>query len=71
VAINGTADELKSTIQKYDYIFVTPPSTFAHEINRGNITKANVNKIIKKVINAATSLDKKVIAVSNTYYLDT
>jgi DNA polymerase-3 subunit alpha (Gram-positive type) len=69
-AINGTLNDLKTTILKYDYIFVSPPSTFEHEINRGSITKPNVNKIIKKIINTACELNKKVIAVSNSYYLD-
>jgi DNA polymerase-3 subunit alpha (Gram-positive type) len=61
---------LRNTIQKYDFIFVSPPSNFKHEINRNGITLNNVKKIIKKIIVNAIELNKKVVAVSNTYYLN-
>jgi DNA polymerase-3 subunit alpha (Gram-positive type) len=41
-----------------------------HEVNRQNITITNIQKTILKIINTANKLNKKVIAVSDAYYLD-
>jgi DNA polymerase III alpha subunit (gram-positive type) len=49
---------------------VASPNNLKHEINRNAITLNNVKKIIKKIITNAIELNKKVIAVSNTYYLN-
>ncbi|MDE7434008.1 MAG: hypothetical protein K2M43_02685 [Mycoplasmoidaceae bacterium] len=54
----------------YDYIFVVPPANLLHEINNSLITLNNVKKTIKKIIDTAKKLNKKVVAVSDAYYLD-
>jgi DNA polymerase-3 subunit alpha (Gram-positive type) len=55
----------------YDYIFVSPPKTLAHQTNRNELTELNIKKIINKIIEVAKNVNKKVIAVSDAYYLDT
>lgn len=69
-ALNGTQQELDEAINFYDYVFISPPSTFAHEINRKNISRKHVEKTIEKIIEACNKKNKKVIAVSDAYYLD-
>lgn len=69
-ALNGTMAELEEAIKFYDFIFISPPSTFAHEIYRKNITKKNIEKTLEKIISICQKLNKKVIAVSDAYYLD-
>jgi DNA polymerase-3 subunit alpha (Gram-positive type) len=54
----------------YDYIFVAPVENVNHLINRGEITEQNVRKAIHRIIEIATNINKKVIAVSDAYYLD-
>jgi DNA polymerase-3 subunit alpha (Gram-positive type) len=54
----------------YDYIFVAPATNLSHVINREEITEANVKKTISKIIEVANNINKKVIVVSDAYYLD-
>jgi DNA polymerase III alpha subunit (gram-positive type) len=54
----------------YDYIYVSPPKTLAHLVNRGEISELNIKKTIQKIIDTAHNLNKKVIVVSDAYYLD-
>jgi DNA polymerase-3 subunit alpha (Gram-positive type) len=53
----------------YDYIFVAPIPNLAHLINREDITEQNIKKTLNKIIETANSINKKVIAVSDAYYL--
>ena len=69
-AFNGTEEELKEAINFYDVIFVPTPSHLAHMVNREFYTKKELHTIIKKVIHTAIELNKKVMAVSDAYYLD-
>ena len=69
-SLTKTDDELMNIINKYDFILIPPPTGFEHEINDGNITLQNVQKSIQKIIDLATKMNKKVIATSNVYYLD-
>lgn len=69
-AYNGTMDDLKKHINYFDYIFVCSPNNLLHEINRGNLNLKQIQQIIKKIITTAISLNKKVIAVSDAYYLN-
>jgi DNA polymerase III alpha subunit (gram-positive type) len=41
-----------------------------HEVGRNIISESNIKKTIIKIINTAKSLNKKVIAVSDAYYLE-
>lgn len=70
LAIDGLEDELKSCLQKYDFISLCSDLGFHHEISNGNTTKFQYHEAIKKIINLANSLGKKVISVSNAYYLE-
>lgn len=69
-ALNGLDEELERSISYYDYIFICPPANLTHEIDDGLITLTNVKKTLKKVINFAKKLNKKVVAVSDAHYLD-
>lgn len=68
-AINKTDDDLKKVISFYDFIFISPPSCFAHEINRNNITLDNVKEAIKRIIKCSAAINIPVVAVSGNYYL--
>jgi DNA polymerase-3 subunit alpha (Gram-positive type) len=58
------------TMMFYDYIFIAPVTNVLHLINRDEITELNVKKVISKIIETANNVNKKVIAVSDAYYLD-
>ncbi len=69
-ALNGTNAELKKVISKYDYIFVASPNNFLPYISNGDLTKEQVEAILKKIITYSIEQGKKVIAVSDSYYLN-
>ena len=69
-AINGTKQELEDAIKFYDYIYVPAPSHLAHMVNRKAYTKKELTDTIQKIVDTATKLNKKVIAVSDSYYLE-
>ncbi len=69
-ALNGTLSELKRCISKYDYIFVAPPSNFLPYINGGDLTQEDIISILRKIISLSIEQGKKVIAVSDSYYLN-
>jgi DNA polymerase-3 subunit alpha (Gram-positive type) len=54
----------------YDYIFIAPVKNLAHLINREEITEQNIKKTINRIIEVARNVNKKVIAVSDAYYLN-
>lgn len=70
LALNSTTEKLKQAINFYDYIFVSPPSCYFHEISDDRLSLSQVKETILKIINIAISLNKKVIATSNSYYLN-
>ena len=70
VAINGTNQELIDEINYLDFVFVASPNNLLHKINQYEFTLEQVKTIIKKIIDVANKLNKKVIAVSDAYYLD-
>lgn len=69
-ALNGLDSELENAINYYDYIFVAPVNNVLNEIDNGNISVNNVKKTIKRIIQTAKKLNKKVVAVSDAHYLD-
>ncbi|MCF0227509.1 MAG: PolC-type DNA polymerase III, partial [Malacoplasma sp.] len=69
-AVNGTKAELEEAINFYDVIYVPSPLHFSHLINRGHFTEKQIKTLIKKIVNTAIELNKKVIAVSDSYYID-
>lgn len=69
-SLSNTNEELKNSISKYDYILISPPSCFLHEINRGNLTIDILEKSILRIIDACKKIGKKIIASGDTYYLN-
>ncbi|WP_391591907.1 DNA polymerase III polC-type [[Mycoplasma] cavipharyngis] len=57
-------------IKNYDYVFIPPPQTFAHEINRDNYTLAQVQKAIKLFYQWTIAANKKPIATAMVKYLN-
>jgi len=70
IALSGSDKDLKDEIEKYDYIFVAPISSYSHWINSNIISAENLKLVIIKIIDFATSKNKKIIAVSDNYYLN-
>ncbi len=68
-ALSETNEQLANRMKKYDFITISPPSSLDHEINRQNISLDEVKLCIKRIIEIANNLDKKVIASSDVYYL--
>ena len=69
-AINGTDQELINAINYLDFVFIASPNNLLHKINNHDLTLEEVQLIIKKIIDFADKSNKKVIAVSDAYYLD-
>lgn len=69
-AINGTQQELEEAINFFDVIYLPSVSHFANLINNHCFNESQCQSIIKKIIKIATKLNKKIIAVSDSYYLD-
>ena len=70
IALSESDENLKKEIEKYDYIFVSPISAYSHWLSSNIITKENLELTITKIINFAILKNKKVIAVSDNYYLN-
>lgn len=69
-SLSMTTEQLNNSISKYDYILISPPSCFLHEINRGNLTSDILEKSILRIIDACKKVGKKIIASGDTYYLN-
>lgn len=70
LALNATSERLKNAINFYDYIFIAPPSCYTYLLsNSTDLTIDDIYKIIKKIIDIAITLNKKVIAVSDAHFL--
>lgn len=70
VALTGTAAELKRAIARYDYVFITPVSKFLPFIKSEELTESDVIRSMQKIVNFALEQNKKIIAVSDAYYLN-
>ncbi len=70
IALSESDANLKKEIEKYDYIFISPISAYSHWLSSNIITEENLKSTIIKIINFAISKNKKVIAVSDNYYLN-
>lgn len=71
VALATTDFELKKAIAKYDYIFVAPLDSFLPYIKSNEMSEEMVKDATLRIIKFAIEQNKKVIAVSNAYYLNT
>ncbi|MGL4948709.1 MAG: PolC-type DNA polymerase III [Mycoplasma sp.] len=70
LALYGTTEQLKSAILKYDYIFVCPCSNYLHLTHNNDISESDLIDAIKKMIKYSLSCHKKIVAVSNAYYIN-
>ena len=68
-ALNGLNKELKEKIEFYDYIFIAPIKNIENQFFYEEITKNDAIKITKRIIDASIENDKKIIAVSDAFYL--
>jgi len=68
IALNHPSNQLTNEIKQFDYIFVAPFTCFLHEENE-TLTKKIIEETTNKIIQRASELNKKCIAVSSPYYL--
>ena len=69
-ALTGTHSELKKAISKYDYIFIAPPNNYLPWIKSNEISIEQIRHFIRKIISISLEQNKKVIAVSDAYYVN-
>lgn len=70
-AMNSTNKELDEIIKNnYDFITIASPFCFLHEIERGVYKKEWIENAIKRIIDISKKYNKKVVATSDTYYLN-
>ena len=67
--MNDTKKELIDKIKKYDYIFLSPYKHLEHEIIREEIKTNDIILAQKKIIHLCQQINKKICAVSDSYYL--
>lgn len=70
-AMNNTDEELEEIIKnRYDFISISSPECFLHDIHREIYKREWIEDAIKRIINIANKYNKKVVATSDTYYLN-
>ncbi|MDE6429312.1 MAG: PolC-type DNA polymerase III, partial [Malacoplasma sp.] len=70
-AMNSTNKELEEIIKNnYDFITIASPLCFLHEIEREVYKKDWIEHAIKRIIDFSKKYNKKVVATSDTYYLN-
>ncbi|WP_412032170.1 PolC-type DNA polymerase III [Malacoplasma muris] len=69
-AICGTDYELEETLKFYDFITIAPISCFLHDIHRKIYSQEVLENATKRIVKCAKKLNIKVVASSDTYYLD-
>lgn len=70
MALTRTDKELEEAISFYDFVTISPTSCFEHEIHRDFVTREDLESATKKIVDIATKLNKKVVASSDSYYLE-
>jgi DNA polymerase-3 subunit alpha (Gram-positive type) len=70
IACNGTREELEKAMEFYDYIFIAPVESIAHDVARNVINKENAQSIVRDIVSCAYAMGKPVCAVSGFFYLD-
>ena len=68
-ALNGSSKRLEELITYYDYIEVQPPTTYAQLFTDITGGKDSVINTIKKILSAASSQGKIVVATSDCHYI--
>lgn len=61
---------LKSIINMYDYLEVSPVNSYTHLIYTNKASSETIMKLIKKVINLGKKINIPVVATSNAHYTD-
>lgn len=70
-ALSNTNEELDNLIKNnYDFIMVSPPDCFKHEISRDVYKREWLENAVLRIINIAKKYNKLVVASSDTYYID-
>lgn len=70
-AMSNTNDELINLIENnYDFITISPPDCFKHEIAREIYKREWIEDAIKRIIAIAKRANKIVVASSDSYYLN-
>nr|WP_219914556.1 PolC-type DNA polymerase III [Thalassobacillus sp. CUG 92003] len=66
-----SAEEAEKVAGFYDYIEIQPPGNYAHLLEKELVqSEAQIYDILKKLVQLAEKLNKKVVATGNTHYLD-
>lgn len=70
-AMSNTEQVLEDIIKnKYDFITIGSPECFLHDIHREIYKREWIEDAIKRIIKIANKYNKKVVATSDTYYLN-
>ncbi len=71
-ALNKSYQELLDSMDFYDFIEVQPPDVYSHliESSGGEITSEHIEKIIGKILLAASEKGKLVVATGDVHHLD-
>jgi DNA polymerase III subunit alpha, Gram-positive type len=69
-AMNKDEDDLKETIDFYDYIEVQPLSVYKHLFKTKQVTEEQIKLVIKKIIDVSKKSNKLVVATGDCHYLE-
>ncbi len=67
---NGTTEDINNEILKYDYIEIPYPDLFIHLVNRGTISKEDLEFALKDLIYKSRKLNKICVAIGDVRYID-
>lgn len=67
-ALYDNDEQLAQVISMYDFILVPCMDNILHEINRSNFSKEDYERTVLRIYKISKSLNKKVIASSDSYY---
>lgn len=68
--LNGTTEDINNEIMKYDYIEILSPTLFTHFINRGLISKKDLEFALKDLIYKSRKLNKICVAIGDVRYIE-
>ncbi len=66
--MDNDVEWIESLMEIYDYIEIFPPTSYQHLISNNTITKENLEKVLKKIIDLGKKHSKLVIVSSNAHY---
>lgn len=69
--LQKSADEVEDIVQFYDYLEVQPPENYFHLIERELVqNEAQINDIIKNIVELGKRTNKLVVATGNAHYIE-